>query len=54
MDRIQFLDKPQATKAEITAALDRACAQVEKNLPAFTYSYQAASSTDLFYQPIIN
>lgn len=54
MDRIQFLDKPQATKAEITAALDRACAQVEKNLPAFTYQYQAASSTDLFYQPIIN
>ena len=54
MDRIQFLDKPLAAKAEITAALDRACAQVEKNLPAFTYQYQAASSTDLFYQPIIN
>lgn len=54
MDRIQFLDKPLAAKAEITAALDRACAQVEKNLPAFTYQYQAASSNDLFYQPIIN
>lgn len=54
MDRIQFLEKPQATHEEMIAALDRACTQVEKNLPEFTYQYQSASSTDLFYQPIIN
>ena len=54
MEKLQFNDYPLATEEEIRGALDRACAQVEKNLPEFTYKYQSASSTDLFYTPIIN
>ena len=54
MEKLQFNNYPLATKEEIRGALDRACAQVEKNLPEFTYKYQSASSTDSFYTPIIN
>lgn len=54
MNLTVFAEKPQVTQEEVLAALDRACAQVERNLPEFTYQFQAACSTDLYYPAIIN
>lgn len=54
MNQAWYSELPEARDEEIRAALDRACARVQRNLPQFTTQYQSACSTDLQYKPIAN
>ncbi len=48
------MNKINLTKQEIIEALDRSVEQINKNLQTFTYQFQDAASTKLFYKPIEN
>ena len=54
MNQAWYSELLEARDEEIRAALDRACARVQRNLPQFTTQYQSACSTDLQYKPIAN
>lgn len=49
-----FDDKPLLSVGQIRLALDAACAQVLRNLPAFTYACQNHSSVNDMYAPCEN